>query len=127
MINQPKQNQLYIEQNNIGLNNIESNNEDKNIEKKNDDNKNTSKDMINQVSIFNSNLLIKDNYSKEYVNEIKKVFRKEKELLEYKNKTLQYSLDKIKLEFSDKINNITKELENIQNTNIININTLKEN
>ena len=36
------------------------------------------KDIINQVSIFNSNLLIKDNYSKEYVNEIKKVFRKEK-------------------------------------------------
>ena len=82
---------------------------------------------INQIATFNSNLLIKENYSKEYVNEIKKVFRKEKELLEYKNKTLQFSLDKIKLEFTDQINNITKELEDIQNTNILNISTIKEN
>ena len=144
MMNQSKQNSLYIEQNN-NIDNIDSknnllishntknlneilNNNEKNKEVKNESpKKETTKDVINQVSIFNSNLLIKDNYSKEYVNEIKTVFRKEKEFLEYKNKTLQYSLDKIKLEFTDQINNITKELEDIQNNNIITINELKEN
>ena len=136
MMNQSKQNNsLYIEQNNI--NNIDysknineeilNNDEKKEIINNTAKKKETSKDIINQVSIFNSNLLIKDNYSKEYVNEIKKVFRKEKEFLEYKNKSLQYSLDKIKLEFSDQINTISKELEDIQNNNIININALKEN
>ena len=78
-------------------------------------------------SVFNTNLLIADKYSKEYVNEIKKVFKKEKEFLEYKNKTLQYSLNKIKLEFSDQINNLTKQLEDNQNSNILNITTLKNN
>lgn len=82
---------------------------------------------LNHGSAFNSNLLIADKYSKEYVNEIKKVFKKEKECLEYKNKSLQYSLDKIKLEFTDHINNLTKQLEDNQNSNIININTLKDN
>ena len=82
---------------------------------------------LNHASTFNSNLLIADKYSKEYVNEIKKVFKKEKDYLEYKNKTLKYSLDKIKLEFTDHINNLTKQLEDNQNTNIININTLKDN
>ena len=150
IMNQSKQNSLYIEQNNNIINNIDSKNnllishnsknineiinaEDKNKEiliqqKQNTpEKKDKSKDIINQVSIFNSNLLIKDKYSKEYVNEIKKVFRKEKEFLEYKNKTLQYSLDKIKLEFTDQINTISKELEDIQSNNIININALKEN
>ena len=83
--------------------------------------------ILNHGSTLNSNLLIADKYSKEYVNEIKKVFKKEKEFLEYKNKTLQYSLDKIKLEFTDHINSLTKQLEDNQNTNIININTLKNN
>jgi hypothetical protein len=82
---------------------------------------------LNHGSAFNTNLLIADKYSKEYVNEIKKVFKKEKECLEYKNKTLQYSLDKIKLEFTDHINNLTKQLEDNQNTNILNINTIKDN
>ena len=83
--------------------------------------------MLNYGATFNSNLLIADNYSKEYVNEIKKIFRKEKEFLEYKNKSLQYSLNKIKLEFTDHINNLTKQLEDNQNANMININTIKEN
>ena len=83
--------------------------------------------LLNQGTSINSNLLIADNYSKEYVNEIKKVFEKEKQILEYKNKSLQYSLNKIKLEFSDQINNLSKQLEDNQNSNILNINTLKEN
>ena len=82
---------------------------------------------LNQGSTLNSNLLIADKYSKEYVNEIKKVFKKEKEFLEYKNKSLQYSLDKIKLEFTDHINSLTKQLEDNQNSNILNIDTLKNN
>ena len=114
IVNQKKPNLQEMEQNNNNINDLDSKNKN-NI------------NIINKISSFNSNLLIKEKYSKEYVNEIKKVFRKEKELLEYKNKTLQYSLDKIKLEFTNQINNITKELEEIQNTNIININTLKEN
>ena len=111
-------NQSNIEQNNNLL--ISTNAEEKNPKKE------VTKDTINNVSIFNSNLLIKDKYSKEYVNEIKKIFKKEKSFLEYKNKSLQSSLDKIKLEFTDQINNITKQLEEIQSTNILNINTLKE-
>ena len=44
-----------------------------------------------------------EKYSKEYVNEIKRVF--EKKILKYKNKSLQYSLNKMKLELTDQINN----------------------
>ena len=109
-------NSIDEEKNQKNNNLIANNQQEKSIDKNN-----------TQILTFNSNLIIKENYSKEYVNEIKKVFRKEKELLEYKNKTLQFSLDKIKLEFTDQINNITQQLEDIQNTNIININTLKDN
>ena len=123
MINQNNRNDIQdIDQKINNLNDSKNNNIlIPNLDIKKEDKK------INQIATFNSNLLIKENYSKEYVNEIKKVFRKEKELLEYKNKTLQFSLDKIKLEFTDQINNITKELEDIQNTNILNISTIKEN
>ena len=78
-------------------------------------------------SVLNTNLLIADNYSKDYVNEIKKIFKKEKEVLEYKNKTLQYSLDKIKVDFSEHINNLTKQLEEAQNNNAINLDVIKKN
>ena len=113
-ININKQNEENIEENIINNNIDEEKNKNiNNLTQNNTEEKNTEK-RNTQILTFNSNLIIKENYSKEYVNEIKKVFRKEKELLEYKNKTLQFSLDKIKLEFSDQINNITQQLEDIK-------------
>ena len=130
-------NNITTQNNNLLLSQMRKSLNDYNLNNNIDNNKNNNSflhicspqgnTILNQGTTFNSNLLLADKYSKEYVNEIKKVFKKEKEYLEYKNKTLQYSLDKIKLEFTDHINNLTKELEDNQNTNIININTLKEN
>ena len=138
LLSQPLTNrEIKDDLNQIALSNIELENEminQSNIEQNNNllistnaEEKNPKKEITNNVSIFNSNLLIKDKYSKEYVNEIKKIFKKEKSFLEYKNKSLQSSLDKIKLEFTDQINNITKQLEEIQSTNILNITSLKDN
>ena len=147
--NQQKNNSIGIEQNDqiSNINNItgqnnnllisqmrKSLNDNDNIDINNKNNNNSFLQigslrggLLNQGTSINSNLLIAENYSKEYVNEIKKVFQKEKEVLEYKNKSLQYSLNKIKLEFTEQINNLSKQLEDNQNSNIININTLKEN
>ena len=83
------------------------------------------KDINN--SVFNKQLLITNNYSKEYVNEIKKIFKKEKDNLEYKNKALETSINKLKMEFNNQIINISKELEDGKLNNISVIKNLQEN
>ena len=80
-----------------------------------------------QNSVFNKQLLIADNYSKDYINEIKKIFKKENEELEHKNKVLEMSINRLKIEFNEQISYLTKELENSQSNNILNVKTISEN
>ena len=105
-------NYKYIEKNDFGAQNKEKIN-------------NNSYNISN--SVFNKKLLIADNYSKEYINEIKKIFKKEKEQLEYKNKVLEMSINRLKIEFNEQISYLTNELKNNQSNNIINIQAIKEN
>ena len=78
-------------------------------------------------SVFNKKLLIADNYSKEYINEIKKIFKKEKDELLYKNKILENSITKLKIEFNEHVANLTKELESNQSNNDLNLKLITEN
>ncbi len=78
-------------------------------------------------SVFNKKLLIADKYSKEYINEIKKIFKKEKEQLEYKNKILENSITKLKIEFNEHVAYLTKELESNQSNNDLNLKLITEN
>ena len=94
---------------------------------------NSNNSSINNVSnlksnsVFNKKLLLADNYSKEYINEIKKIFKKEKDELEYKNKILESSINRLKIEFNERVAYLTKELDNSQSNNLLNIKALKDN
>ena len=88
--------------------------------------KNTLSTQPNST-ILNSKFYYADNYSKDYVNELKHLFKKEKDELEFKNKTLQNNLDALKYKFSEQMNELTKELEDIQRKNKITLDTLKNN
>ena len=74
-----------------------------------------------------NNILINDKNENEYIHEMKKKFQREKELLEFRNKTLLSNLDKVKSDFSEQIYNLTKKLEENQNSNNITIKSLKDN
>ena len=91
-------------------------------------NKNIEENKDNILnSVFNKKLLIADKYSKEYINEIKKIFKKEKDELEYKNKILENSIKKLKIEFNEHVAYLTKELESKQSNNDLNIKLISEN
>ena len=95
----------------------------------NNDNNNIINEKEEKIlnSVFNKKLLNADNYSKEYINEIKKIFKKEKEQLEYKNKVLENSITKLKIEFNEHVAHLTKELESSQSNNDLNIKLITEN
>ena len=98
-----------------------------------DSNSNNNNDNYNHLfrsnsTYFPSNLaLIKDKNEKEYIDEMKKKFQREKELLEFRNKSLLSNLDKVKSDFSEQIYNLTKKLEESQNSDNITIKSLKNN
>ena len=112
--------------NNINLKKKENNIKDTNILENNKKIIKKNSETI-QNSVFNKQLLIADNYSKDYINEIKKIFKKENEELEHKNKVLEMSINRLKIEFNEQIANLTKELENSQSNNILNVKTITEN
>ena len=142
-------------QNNINTNELSTLNQSKNIEEKTIENNNAKKyrntkfyllkaqKSLNSNKTENNNLseneekiansvlykklLNADNYSKEYINEIKKIFKKEKEELEYKNKILENSITKLKIEFNEHVAYLTKELESSQSTNDLNIKLITDN
>ena len=116
--NKPNKDYQQLTEPKNNLNNI---NENKTIE----ESKENKENIIN--SVFNKKLLIADNYSKEYINEIKKIFKKEKDELEYKNKILENSITKLKIEFNDHVAYLTKELETNQSTNDLNIKLITNN
>ena len=88
--------------------------------------KNTFSTQPNST-VLNSKLFFADTYTKDYVNELRNVFRKEKEELEFKNKTLQNNLDSLKYKFSEQMNDLTKQLEDIQRNNNTTLENLKNN
>jgi N-terminal acetyltransferase B complex non-catalytic subunit len=81
----------------------------------------------NANTILSSKFYYSNQYTKEYLNEIKSVFMKEKNELEFKNKTLQNNLDRLKLSFTEQMNTLSSELKDIQTNNTITINALKNN
>ena len=87
------------------------------------------RNLSNQTynTLYTSKLLSAENYSKEYINELKKIFKKEKDELIYKNKALENSINRLKIEFNEQISQLTKELEILKSNNIINIKVLKDN
>ena len=118
LINKSNDNYSYNNNSNYNDNNLLENS------------KNSSINNISNLktnSVFNKKLLLADNYSKDYINEIKKIFKKEKDELEYKNKILESSINRLKIEFNERVVYLTKELENSQSNNLINIKALKDN
>ena len=112
---------------NIGQNISENYNINFNNHKNNNSNNIDNASNLKLNSVFNKKLLLADNYSKDYINEIKKIFKKEKDELEYKNKVLESSINRLKIEFNEQISYLTKELENNQTNNILNMKVIKEN
>ena len=120
--------------NNISSSKNENFNNERSINENNNNNENNisttlksnNKEIKKCSSAFESNLLLADNYSKDYVKEIKKIYKKEKDELEFKNKKLQNSLDKLKINFTDQINELTNQLENTQKNNKILLDALKK-
>lgn len=111
-----------------------SNNEKEQIQNENQEKKEEIKLPIQEApsnstssSILSSKFYYSNQYTKDYVNEIKNVFLKEKNELEFKNKTLQNNLDRLKLSFTEQMNNLTNELEEIQKNNNITLNAMKDN
>ena len=113
--NKPSKNYQHIFHSKYNLDNI---NDKKSFEE-------NKENILN--SVFNRKLLIADNYSKEYINEIKKIFKKEKDELEYKNKILENSITKLKIEFNEHVAYLTKELESNQSNNDLNIRLISKN
>ncbi len=68
-------------------------------------------------SVLNAKLYLSENYSKNYINEIRNIYKKEKEELDFKNKTLQNNLDSLKEKLTEQINELTKQLETNQINN----------
>ena len=117
--------------NNNNERSISENNNNNNLNENNNNFNNSTilktKEFKKCSSAFESNLLLAENYSKDYVKEIKKIYKKEKDELEFKNKKLQNSLDKLKINFTDQINELTNQLENTQKNNKIFLDALKKN
>lgn len=65
-------------------------------------------------------------YTKEYVNELKNIFQKEKDELIFKNSSLQNNLDRLKISFTDQISQLQKELEENKNKNNLTIRMIDE-
>jgi hypothetical protein len=81
---------------------------------------------INQTRSHHSTeeIYTSNSYTKDYVNEIKNIFQKEKEELIFKNKNLQNYIDRLKISFNEQVDRLHKELEDLQNKSS---NSLKRN
>jgi len=51
----------------------------------------------------NNNSLNLNTYSKEYLNELKNIYEKEKSELHYKNSTLQNNINRLKSSFAEQV------------------------
>ena len=105
-------------QNNINTNDLSTLNQSKNMEDKTIENNNTKKYRNTKY------YLLKGHKS---FNDIQQDSSLEKEELEYKNKILENSITKLKIEFNDHVAYLTKELETNQSTNDLNIKLITNN
>jgi len=62
-----------------------------------------------------------NSYTKEYVNEIRAVFQKEKEELSFKNQNLQNHIDRLKISFNEQVERLNNEIEELQNKSSSNL------
>lgn len=87
---------------------------------------NENSNSLRPSSILSSKFFTSNTYSKEYLNEIKEVFRKEKNALEFKNKNLENTMERLKTSFTEQIRSLTKELEEVRQSNVIVVEGLKK-
>ena len=96
-------NQTNLTQNNLDINN---------------QNNNTQKSVL---------MNIQSTYSREYVNELRSIFLREKNELIFKNNTMQNTLDKLKNSFSEQISLMTNEIEENNRKHQFSLKALEEN
>lgn len=76
---------------------------------------------------FKLNTNIQNNYSRDYVNELKSLFMKEKNELLFKNNLIQNTLDKLKNSFSEQIQQMTFQIEESEKKHEFSLKALEEN
>lgn len=90
-------------------------------------NSKTSDMNISKENYFKMNTNIQNNYSRDYVNELKSLFLKEKNELLFKNNLIQNTLDKLKNSFSEQIQQMTYQIEESEKKHEFSLKALEEN
>jgi len=80
----------------------------------------TTVDLLNNTNSNSNNEPIRGTQSKDYINEIKNLYEKEKNDLLYRNSTLQSSLDHTKHSLNERINALEFQLEESKKKNSLN-------
>ena len=83
-------------------------------------------ESLNQRYKINSNDTLISSYSKDYINEIKNLYEKEKQDLLYRNSTLQSNLDFTKATLSDKISSLEFKLDETTKKNSLNTQIMED-
>ena len=104
------------------------NNEYNEINNNNSDNFKQHSQAIKQDDTENKQkIYFHSSYSKEYVNELRSIFLKEKNELIFKNNSMQNTLDKVKNSFSEQINQMTSQIEDANRKHQFSLKALEEN
>lgn len=82
---------------------------------------------ISKENYFKMNTNIQNNYSRDYVNELKSLFLKEKNELLFKNNLIQNTLDKLKNSFSEQIQQMTYQIEESEKKHEFSLKALEDN
>ena len=77
------------------------------------DNKLNEKENISMNNEYHPKINDIPNYSKDYLNEIKRIHNKEKELLQYKIDTLENNIERLKLNFQNEMKLMEERMNNI--------------
>lgn len=88
---------------------------------------NSNNDMKNNIIISKDKHLIQNQYSKEYLKEIKDIFSKEKNELTYKNQILESNLSKLKSQFKLHTEELNNKMREIDEKSLHNKNAIEEN
>lgn len=86
-----------------------------------------SNDNKNNVILSKDKYLIQNQYSKEYLKEIKDIFSKEKNELTYKNQILESNLSKLKSQFTLYTEELNNKMREIDEKSLHNKNAIEEN
>jgi len=89
---------------------------------------NQQPNTINQSNSVQSVLPnVQSSYSREYVNELRSIFLREKNELLFKNSTMQNTLDKLKNNFAEQIAQMTNQIEETNKKHQFSLKSLEEN